>query len=597
MGKYILSTEQLSIVLILVGVFIFFLWGKWRYDVVAFSALMVSVISGVITPDAAFNGFSHPAVITVAAVLVISSGLAVSGVIDRIAHIVVPPLKSLFLQITIMSSFSAILSAMMNNVAALALLMPATIDSAKKVKRSPALLLMPLSFGSILGGLITLIGTPPNIVIAHYRETVAGEPFSMFDFSPVGAVVAIVGVFFLSTIGWRLLPKDRGAKSATDDLFDIDDYVAECVVAENSEAIGQSIKELDIIANTCDVRIAGLIRDGKRILRLSRTRVINEYDILIMKAGPKELDEFSHKLGLEIVGGEHDRSLFANDDVALQEAVVSADSRVVGRKIGEIKLKSRSALNLLGVSRQGQNINNQLHQLKFKPGDVLLLQGDNDSMSKSMDRLGLLPLAERGFNMGKRRHAGIAILLLAGAIGAVATGITSLTVSLAIAALGMVLFNIIPLRDIYTKIDWPVIVLVGSMIPIGGALETTGTTDLIAAGILDVSEGYSAFVVLALLFIVTMTLSDLMNNVATAVMMAPIAVSMANSLGVSSDSFLMAVAVSSSCAFLTPIGHKNNALIMGPGGYKFGDYWRMGLPLEIIITIVALPMIVWVWPL
>ena len=579
------------------GVFIFFLWGRWRYDVVAFSALMVSVIMGVISPNSAFDGFSHPAVITVAAVLVISAGLAVSGVIDRIAHIVVPPLKSLFLQISIMSSFSAILSAMMNNVAALALLMPATIESAKKVKRSPALLLMPLSFGSILGGLITLIGTPPNIVIAHYRETVAGEPFSMFDFSPVGLVVAIVGVFFLSTIGWRLLPKDRQAKSANDELFDIDDYASECIVPEGSQAIGMTIREIDEIADSCDVRIAGLIRGRKRILRLSQSRVIEGKDILILKAGPKELDIFAHKLALEIKGGDHDKSLFSSDDVALREAVVSADSRIVGRKIGDIRLKSRSALNLLGVSRQGKNINRQLHKLVFQAGDVLLLQGDNDSMSKSMDRLGLLPLAGRGFSIGKRRHAGIAILLLAGAIGAAATGLASLTVALAIAALGMVLFNIIPLRDLYNKIDWPVIVLVGSMIPIGGALEATGTTDLIAAGILQISADYSAFFVLTLLFIATMTLSDLMNNVATAVMMAPISVSMAHSLDANPDSFLMAVAVSSSCAFLTPIGHKNNALIMGPGGYKFGDYWRMGLPLEIIITIVALPMIVWVWPL
>jgi di/tricarboxylate transporter len=591
------TEEQLSIVFILTGVFIFFLWGRWRYDVLAFSALMVSVIAGVITPKNAFNGFSHPAVITVAAVLVISSGLAVSGVIDRIAHIVVPPVKNLFFQISIMSGFSAVLSAMMNNVAALALLMPATIDSAKKVDRSPALLLMPLSFGSILGGLITLIGTPPNIVIAHYRETVAGEPFSMFDFSPVGAAVAIVGVIFLGLVGWRLLPKDRKAKSATDDLYDIDDYVAEVLVPEGSSAIGQTVKDIDNIADSCDVRVAGLIQNEKRILRLSRTRIIEENDIIILKTGPKGLDEFAHKLGLEIKGGDYDKSLFSNADVALQEAVVSADSRIIGRKIGEIRLKSRSALNLLGVSRQGESINQALHKLVFHAGDILLLQGDNDSMTKSMDRLGLLPLAERGIAIGKRRHAWIAILLIAGAIGAAATGITGLTISLAIAALGMVLFNIIPLRDLYNTIDWPVIVIVGSMIPIGGALETTGTTDLIAAGILNLSEGYSAFFVLAVLFIVTMTLSDLMNNVATAVMMAPIAVSMAESLNANPDSFLMAVAVSSSCAFLTPIGHKNNALIMGPGGYKFGDYWRMGLPLEGIITLVALPMITLVWPL
>lgn len=592
-----MNQEQISIILILAGVFIFFLWGRWRYDVVAFSALMISVLTGVIDSESAFNGFSHPAVITVAAVLVISSGLAVSGVIDRIAHIVVPPLKNLFFQISIMSSFSAILSAMMNNVAALALLMPATIDSAKKVKRSPALLLMPLSFGSILGGLITLIGTPPNIVIAHYRETVAGEPFSMFDFSPVGIAVAGVGIFFLATIGWRFLPKDRQSASATDDLYDIDDYVAECAVPAGSAAIGKTIKDIDDIADKCDVRIAGIIRNGKRILRLSRTRIVEENDTFLLLTGPKALDDFAHKLGLEIKGGDYDSSLFSNDDVALSEAVVSADSRIIGRKIGEIRLKSRSALNLLGVSRQGKNINHQLHQLIFQAGDILLLQGDNDSMTKSMDRLGLLPLAARSISMGKRKHAGIAVLLLAGAIGAAATGLTSLTISLAIAALGMVLFNIIPLRDLYNTIDWPVIVLVGSMIPIGGALETTGTTDLIASGILSVADGNSAFVVMTILFIVTMTLSDLMNNVATAVMMAPIAVSMAESLNSNPDAFLMAVAVSSSCAFLTPIGHKNNALIMGPGGYKFGDYWRMGLPLEVIITIVALPMIAIVWPL
>jgi di/tricarboxylate transporter len=541
------TEEQLSIVFILTGVFIFFLWGRWRYDVLAFSALMVSVIAGVITPKNAFNGFSHPAVITVAAVLVISSGLAVSGVIDRIAHIVVPPVKNLFFQISIMSGFSAVLSAMMNNVAALALLMPATIDSAKKVDRSPALLLMPLSFGSILGGLITLIGTPPNIVIAHYRETVAGEPFSMFDFSPVGAAVAIVGVIFLGLVGWRLLPKDRKAKSATDDLYDIDDYVAEVLVPEGSSAIGQTVKDIDNIADSCDVRVAGLIQNEKRILRLSRTRIIEENDIIILKTGPKGLDEFAHKLGLEIKGGDYDKSLFSNADVALQEAVVSADSRIIGRKIGEIRLKSRSALNLLGVSRQGESINQALHKLVFHAGDILLLQGDNDSMTKSMDRLGLLPLAERGIAIGKRRHAWIAILLIAGAIGAAATGITGLTISLAIAALGMVLFNIIPLRDLYNTIDWPVIVLVGSMIPIGGALETTGTTDLIAAGILNLSEGYSAFFVLAVLFIVTMTLSDLMNNVATAVMMAPIAVSMAESLNANPDSFFIG---SSSIQFL-----------------------------------------------
>jgi len=593
-----MTIDQISLFLILAGVFIFFAWGKWRYDVVAFAALMTCVLIGIIPSAVAFNGFSHPAVITVAAVLIISRGLAASGAIDRIAHIVVPPVKNLAMQIGIMSGFAAALSAVMNNVAALALLMPATIESAKKSGKSPALLLMPLSFGSILGGLITLIGTPPNIVIGNYRKDALGAPFSMFDFAPVGIAVAVVGVAYLAFVGWRLLPKERQAKSAPDDLFNIDDYVAEVLVPSGSDAVDMRMSELEDVADASDLRIAGIIRNHKRILRTTKATIIQEKDIVLLEAGPKELDIFVHKLGLEIKGDfDKDRSLFASDDVVLVEAVVSADSRIVGRESGALRLKSRYGLNILGVSRQGKTIRNRLHKIIFQSGDVLLLQGDGDSIHDTLLRLQLLPLAERGFQMGKRGQAWIATGLLAGAVALAATGFAGLTISLALAALGMVLFSIVPLRDLYEAIDWPVIVLVAAMIPIGSALETTGATNLVTNGILSFSSGYSSVLVLGLLFIVTMTLSDLMNNVATAVMMAPIGIGLARALEANPDSFLMAVAVASSCAFLTPIGHKNNALVMGPGGYQFGDYWRVGLPLEILIVIVALPMILWVWPL
>ncbi len=593
-----MTFEQIGIFAVLAGVFGFFVWGRLRYDIVAFGALIVAVFLGVVPGEAAFDGFSNPAVITVAAVLVISRGLSASGAIDRIAHLVVPPVQNLALQIGAMSGFAAILSAAMNNVAALALLMPTAMESAKKVGRSPSLLLMPLSFGSILGGLITLIGTPPNIVIAHYREGALGAPFAMFDFAPVGLAVAAAGVVFLSLVGWRLLPKERTAKSAAEELFEIDDYVAEVVVPEGSAGDGKMVVELEVIADECGARIAGLIRNHSRMLRLARSMEIKAGDILLLETGAEELDKFAHQIGAEIKGDvEKDKALFASEDVVLVEVSVSPDSRIVGRRIGDMRLKSRYGLNLLGVSRQGKPIRKRLHQLDFQAGDILLVQAASDGMYRRFARLGLWPLAPRKLQMGKRHQAWIAISLLAGAVGITALGLTSLTVALATGALGMVLCRIVPLRDLYDSIDWPVIVLVGAMIPIGGALETTGATGLITEAMLSLGSDLAPAVILFALFLVTMTLSDLMNNVATAVMMAPIAIDLSKALGANPDSFLMAVAVAASCAFLTPIGHKNNALVMGPGGYRFSDYWRMGLPLEVLICIVAMPMILWVWPM
>ncbi|WND03860.1 SLC13 family permease [Temperatibacter marinus] len=592
-----MTTDQIIFFLILGCVFLLFVWGRWRYDFIAFGALLASVFAGLVSSEIAFSGFSHPAVITVASVLIISRGIAVSGAIDRIAHIVVPPVKSLALQIGCMSGFAALLSAIMNNVAALALLMPATIESAKNAKRSPALLLMPLSFGSILGGLITLIGTPPNIVIGSYRQDALGEPFSMFDFAPVGGVIALVGVIYLALIGWRLLPKERQSNAVTDELFDIDNYTSEVVVKGDSAVIGMKLSEFSRLAKEQDVIVVDFVRNHQPLgLRKSAT-LIKEKDCLIVVATPKDLDGFTNKNSLELKGqDEEGKGIFSVSDAMMMEAVISSDSRLIGRESGDIRLKSRYGLNLLGVSRQGKTIRKRLHKVIFQAGDILLLQGD-DCMPDALAKFKLLPLESRDIQIGKRSHAWLAIGLLAFALILTATGTFGLTICLAIAAFGMVATSIVPLRDVYDSIDWPVLVLVGAMIPIGGALETTGSTTLITDFILSVSEGYSPVIVLLLLFIITMTLSDIMNNVATAVMMAPIGVALATALDVNPDTFLMAVAVSSSCAFLTPIGHKNNALVMGPGGYEFGDYWRVGLPLEVIITCVAIPMILLVWPL
>lgn len=593
-----MSLDQITVFALLAVIMVLFVWGRFRYDLVAFGGLIVAVIIGLVPSKDAFDGFSSSAVITVAAVLVISRGLELSGVIDRIARFVVPHVKSLTIQIGSLSGFAAALSAIMNNVGALALLMPATLDAAKKLKRSPSLLLMPLSFGSILGGLITLIGTPPNIIIAAYREEALGAPFQMFDFTPVGAAVALTGVLYLTFIGWRLLPSERASSSATDELFEIDAYVAEVIVTEGSPAIGQRISDLDSAADAADVRIAGLIRGHQKILHNVRRTKIRAKDVILLEAGPTELDKFAHKLDLEVKGDiVKSRELLSSEDVILVEAVVSADSRLIGRVIGDLRLKSRHGLNLLGVSRRGKPIRKQLHKVEFQSGDVLLLQALQEDLANRFQRLGMLPLAERKIDMGRRDQAWIAALFLGGAVALASFGVLSLTIALAAAAFGMVLLNIVPLRELYDSIDWPVIVLVGAMIPIGGALVTTGSTELIADLILLTSDSLSSALILTLLLVVTMTLSDVMNNVATAVVMAPVGISIADQLSLNPDAFLMAVAVGASSAFLTPIGHKNNALVMGPGGYHFGDYWRMGLPLEVVVVVVSVPAIVMVFPL
>ena len=593
-----MTIDQALVLILFTGLFAMFVWGRWRYDLVAITALIAAVFMGLVPAGQAFSGFGHPAVITVAAVLIVSRALSVSGAIERLTAVMLPPVRSLTAHIGLLSGVGAVLSAFMNNIGALALLMPATIDAAKKSERPPALLLMPLSFGTILGGLITLIGTPPNIIIANIRTDVAGQPFAMFDFAPVGLTLAVLGVAYLALIGWRLVPKERQAKSAGEELFDIDAYVTEVKVIDGAKAVGRSVAELDDVADACDVRIAGLIRARKRILRTSRATEVMAGDIIILEADPAGLDRFAHKLGLEIVGdAPRDRALLSSTEVALTEAVVSPDSRMIGRITGQMRLKSRYGLNLLGVSRQGTPVRRRLHKVIFQSGDVLLLQGDADSMHMTMTRLGLLPLASRGMGLGQRGQAWLALSFLAAAVAAASSGLIPLPIAFAAAAVAVVASNIVPLRDVYDSVDWPVIVLLGALIPVGQALQTTGATALIADTILALASGAGPVLVLVLIMVVTMTLSDIMNNAATAVVMAPIAITLSDRLGVSSDPFLMAVAVAASCAFLTPIGHQNNALVMGPGGYRFGDYWRVGLPLEVLIVALGVPMILWVWPL
>jgi di/tricarboxylate transporter len=592
------SLDQVILFSLLGCIFGLLIWGRWRYDLIAFGALIVAVLAGVVPTDQAFSGFGHPATVIVALVLVVSRGLSNSGAIELLSKFLIDQSRSLRAHIGIMAGFAAGLSAVMNNVAALAMLMPLDIQVAARAKRSPGLSLMPLSFASILGGMITLIGTPPNIVIAEFRNDALGAPYRMFDFAPVGLACAGIGLIFLTTVGWRLIPAVSRQKDAPRELFELGDFVAEVVVAEKSNVIGRLVRDLDDAAEEHEAAIVGLIRRGRQMPGMARRVEIRKGDTLVVQASPDGIDKLVGALGLEYVRRSSDsEKLLAAEDLQLAEVVVPPGARIVGRSALSLKLLHRRGVTLLGVSRQGKRFAERVRKLEIQEGDVLLLLGPADIVPEVISWLGCLPLAERGLQVVQRSKAWLTVGVFAVAVLAASVGLIYLPIALGAAAGVMVLMNVVPLRQVYDSVEWPVIVLLGSMIPIGGALEASGGTTLLAAGLVDLAAGASPAVILALLIIITMTLSDVMNNVATAVIAAPIAIDIAGRLEVSPDPFLMGVAVAASCAFLTPIGHKNNTLILGPGGYRFGDYWRMGLPLEILIVAVSVPTILVVWPL
>ncbi|RMF08501.1 MAG: SLC13 family permease [Alphaproteobacteria bacterium] len=591
-----MTADQIAIFLILFASLLLFAWGRLRYDLVALIAMIATVALGLVPADEALSGFGHPAVITVAAVLVISAALRASGFVDMIAARLMPLTATPTLHIGALTATVAVLSAFMNNVGALAVMLPVAMATAGESDCPPAKILMPLAFGSILGGMTTLIGTPPNVIIATYRADVTGVPFGMFDFSPVGAAVAVAGVLFVTFVGWRLIPRQRRGSTGRAKLFEIGDYLIELRVCEGSPLIGQRIAALESLTGDAVVPV-GLVRGTSRVLHPAPWHLLEQDDVLVVRAFPEAIDEILESQRLEIVTGEVDASELQSDNVTLVEAVVAPHSPLVGRRPRFLHLRTGHGLTLLAVSRQGAALKTRVGDILFKPGDVLLLQAERRDLAERLADMGLLPLPERGLTLGAPRKVGIALAVFAGALGANLLGLVPLAFAFLGAIVLYVVLNVLPLRDLYRDIDWPVIVLLGAMFSVGKALELTGGAALIARELVDATLGLPPVAVLAIILVITMFVSDLVNNAATALLMAPIAVSVAERLGVSVDPFLMAVAVGASAAFLTPIGHQSNTLVMGPGGYRFGDYWRMGLPLEVLITAIAVPLIVTVWPL
>jgi di/tricarboxylate transporter len=572
-----------------------FVWGRWRYDLVAMLALFASVLLGLVEPGAAFAGFGHPAVITVAAVLVLSRGFQHSGLVDLIARQTLKAGGNIMVQLLVLTGTVALLSAFMNNVGALALMLPVALRMARANDTPPSLLLMPLAFGSLLGGLMTLIGTPPNIIIASFRAEHGGEPFGMFAFLPVGGGVAVAGLAFLVLLGWRLAPRRKG-QASPDDLFATAEYLGELVVTAESKAAGWTLRELHQACGE-PVPVVAILRGKQRLPAHAFYGVLKEGDILVVEAEPDELKMLEDKGGLKLGSGSFAEKLAEAEDLHIVEAVVRTESPIVGRTVAQLRLFEQHGLHLLAVAREGGRLKQRLSRIRFQAGDVLLLQGDAEDLGESLAELGCLPLASRNLKLGQPRRLVLSVALFAAALAAMLAGWLPAPVALGMAALASVLTGVLPLREAYQGIEWPIIVLLAAMIPVGGALETSGGAQMIADGLLALGGDWPPVLTLLVLFIATQALSDIVNNAAAAVLMAPIALALANGFGLAIDPFLMAVAVAASCSFLTPIGHQSNTLVMGPGGYRFSDYWKVGLPLTIVVIATAVPLILIVWPL
>ncbi|MCO6427900.1 SLC13 family permease [Nitrosomonas communis] len=629
-----LTNEQVLIIGILCATVIMFFWGRWRHDMVAVSALLACVITGLVPIAETFAGFSHPAVITVACVLVLSYALQNTGAVDWLTRFVLPTKAGPTLTIVSLISLAAILSGFMNNVGTLALLMPVALQTALRLEMPPGRLLMPLAFSSILGGMITLIGTPPNLIVSGVRAEIGLGNFSMFDFTPVGFVVAVIGILFISLFGWRLVPI---RKQVSSEGFDTSAYLTEARAQDGSKAVGMRLREIEAILNEIDAQVVGLVHNDVRMAVPYLGRVIHAGDILIIEAEAGSLANVLSSLGLELEEAksgiekedneesspaERENSKKAKvippgegndakaepslaekkdislDEIVLMELAILPASDLVGRSPSDILLRTRYGINLLALSRKGQRSIARLRAIRFKAGDVLLLQGSPEAIAGFADNTGCVPLAERQLHIPDKRKAIVSAAIMVIAVGTAAFGLLPPAISFTFGVLVSMIFHTVPSRSLYQVIDWPVIVLLAALIPVASVMQSTGTADLIARGLLATSMAQeNAMIALGLILIVTMTLSDLMNNTATAAVMCPIALSTANQLGVNPDTFLMAVAVGASCAFLTPIGHQNNTLILGPGGFQFGDYWRLGGPLELLIFAVSIPMLLWVWPL
>jgi len=590
-----MTLDQALAFVIIFGMMALFIWGRLRYDLVALLSLLAAIGAGIVPPEKAFSGFSDDIVIIVASALLVSAAVGRSGVIERVVRKLGPYLADVYRQVAALVGSVTVLAAFVKNIGALAMLMPIAFQFARRTGTSPSALLMPMSFGALLGGIVTLIGTSPNIIVSRVREQILGEPFHIFDFTPVGASLALLGFLFL-IFGWRLLPKDRKGAVSMDAAFNLEGYTTEVTVPNDSPAAGITVKALEDLGES-EIEVITLLRGTKRRYEPAGNVVIKPDDILILRGEPQALERIValEKLRLTRDQDKTEKDT-PTDEIGIMEAVITPDSELIGSSVGQLKLFDRHGINLLAVSRTGRRIANRLRTVKLRAGDVVVLQGNLATMPETLGELHLLPLAERDLRIG-RKGSLVPVGVLAAAMILVAFNLVPVAIAFFGAAVILLLARSLTLREAYDAVDWPILVMLGALIPVSDALRTTGGTELIATWLSNTAVSLPASGALALLIAAAMAVTPFLNNAATVLVMAPIAAGFATNLGYNPDPFLMGVAIGAACDFLTPIGHQCNTLVMGPGGYRFGDYWRLGLPLSIIVLVAGTPLILYFWPI
>jgi di/tricarboxylate transporter len=573
-----------------------FVWGRWRYDVIAVLALLAGVTLNIVPAKAAFDGFKNDITVIIACALIVSAAFAKSGVVELVLRPLIPHLKTATSQVLLFAGAVTLLSMVTKNVGALAIMMPIALSVAKRTGTAPSCLLMPMSFGALLGGTVTLVGTSPNIIVSQVRQQMIGKPFDMYDYAPVGLGVTAVGLVFLA-FAYRLLPASRPTPETLDAALAANPYVTEVEVPEGFDPTRTTVSRLAKLAHD-EVRVMALLRDGKRQAAPHPNTRLRPGDVLMLEGDHQALDDLIARLKLRVT--RHDKPIAMEEpteEVRIVEAVIGPDSKLTGRTARQEDLHGAHGLNLLAVSRAGYRIANALSTLRLRAGDVLVLQGAERSLPGALKTLGLLPLAEREVRLGGMRHAFAPSVILAGAMVLVALKIAPVAIAFFGAAVLMVAVGALRMREAYSALDGPLLVLIAALIPVSDAIRATGGADLVAHTLADMFRGRPPILALGAVMAVAMAATPFLNNAATVLIVAPIGASLATLLGLRPDPFLMAVALGAACDFLTPIGHQCNTLVMAPGGYRFIDYPRLGAPLTLIVLVVGTPLIAAVWPL
>lgn len=588
-----MTLPQALAFLLIAAMMVAFIWGRWRYDIVAVGALLTALALGIVSPSDAFSGFSDDIVIIVASALIVSAAVSRSGVMEVAVRRFAPNVSAPRAQLILLVGVVTLLSAFIKNIGALAIMMPIAFQMAQRSRVSPSLFLMPMSFGALLGGLMTQIGTSPNVIVSRIREDLTGIPFTMFDYTPTGLSLSVVGVVFLA-LCYRLLPARARQEHGIDSAVEINNYTTEARVIADSSAIGRTIAEIHALADNRAMvtRIVGSTGRQRTPLPDAQLRV---GDILLISGDPDALDTMVSQSGL--VFSER-RGAATKDaaDFSIIEAVIRSNSGLIGATAQELTLFDRTGLNLLAISRRDERFTKRLGQIRFQDGDVILIQGHIKRLPELLREWDCLPIIERNLRLGSVRNSLLPLAILGIAMAATAVGIVPVAPAFFAAAVAMVMTRCMPLRDVYSQLDPAILIMLACLIPVADSLRTTGATELIASWLSMVASTLPGWGALALILVAAMAVTPFLNNAATVLVMAPIAASFATDLGYAPEAFLLAVAIGAGCDFLTPIGHQCNTLVMGPGGYKFGDYWRLGAPLSVIVVIVAVPVLMLVWP-